>query len=104
MGVFLGHIPVGLGVPWWLALPLCAVGLTAVVLFIGKKSDELVDDEEHELVDESDDEDAAPEDRDEQLERIPQWQREDIRESVLAGVGSGSDVDWGNNKSTRFGL
>ena len=102
VGVVLGHIPVGLGVPWWIAIPLCAVGTTAFVLIVGQKSDDLVPDAEHDLVDETDGsgdpdgtdgDDTASGDTDEP---------EDIREGVL--VGSVSNGDRGKNSSTRFGL
>jgi Na+/H+ antiporter NhaC len=89
-GVALGHIPVGLGVPWWIALPLCAVGVTAFMFVFGKRADEIAKDADDDL---------------EPREAIKQHDSgsvvEDVRESVMALVGKG---DSDGTSSTRFGL
>lgn len=92
-GVLLGHIPVGFGVPWWIAIPMCAVGVTAVVYLFGKKPDEIYADEDV-------DDDMEP------AEAIKQHDDdsvvEDVRESVMALVGKSSNGN--GSSSTRFGL
>lgn len=41
VAVVLGLLPVGLGVPWWVVLPLCAVVLLVVLRFFGKPLSEV---------------------------------------------------------------
>ena len=118
VGVLVGHIPVGLGVPWWLALPACAVVTVVGVLLVGKKTEDGVDTEddgsEDSAAEKSAAEDSADDsgaDADHDDDRVVDVtdetvgrrsrdgsgsvRREDLREGVLANAGSGS---------TRFGL
>jgi Na+/H+ antiporter NhaC len=90
-GVVLGHIPVGFGVPWWIAIPLCAIGVTAFMYIFGKKADE---------IDEEFDDDVPAE------EAVKEYKGdgvvEDVRESVMALIGRSDTED--DTSSTRFGL
>ncbi len=40
VALFGGIIPSALGVPWWLAMALCAVALTLILRFFGKPAHE----------------------------------------------------------------
>ncbi len=35
--ILFGYLPIGFGIPWWIALPSSAIACSGVVLFLGKK-------------------------------------------------------------------
>lgn len=35
--VLFGYLPIGFGIPWWIALPFSAIACSGVILFLGKK-------------------------------------------------------------------
>ncbi len=39
--VFLGYLPIGFGVPWWLCLPISAMACIGVVLYLGQRPTEI---------------------------------------------------------------